>query len=51
MIQYAIIQADSIAELEVLVNDRINQGWELQGGVGARPFNGFVFMQAMIQKY
>ena len=48
MMEYQIIKGYSTESLELSVNDMLNDGWEVQGGVFCEIYDGMtVYLQAM----
>jgi hypothetical protein len=58
MLEYTVAFGDSLNQLIQDVNDKLKEGWELQGGVASswttgllhQDDKGFVFTQAMVRK-
>jgi hypothetical protein len=46
---YKIVDAETFEELEVLVNQMLNDGWELQGGISLALDYGANVCQAMVK--
>ena len=44
--EYKIVTASSIEELEAIINGMIDEGWEPEGG--AQPATDGLFMQTMV---
>ncbi|WP_018613234.1 DUF1737 domain-containing protein [Segetibacter koreensis] len=50
--QYKIITGESVIEIEQNVNENINNGWEVQGGVSVmfqQSTKSYTFCQAMVK--
>ena len=45
---YKILESSNLEDLEEQVNEKINQGWKLQGGVAVTEFR---FIQAITIRY
>ncbi|MEW7281154.1 DUF1737 domain-containing protein [Aquimarina sp. 2201CG1-2-11] len=50
MKKYVVVMEKSIERFQFEVNDLINDGWELQGGVShSNSPNGIIFLQSLIK--
>lgn len=51
VVKYDIVESRDLAHLQIYVNERIEQGWEPQGGICTEIHEGKVtqFIQAMVK--
>lgn len=47
--EFRILQAQSAIQLEKKVQQYLEQGWELQGGVGVAATSASCFVQSMVR--
>lgn len=50
--RYVVVEAQSAAQLQLKVQDLLDQGWELQGGVSVATYSmgSWWYFQAMVNR-